>query len=118
MTPTAAQLSFRLDQRLRWFHNEWLFKWHFIKEQQVVEIDMFDGRFARYAGLKFTGSPRDVYWDAIVRGLRKEVVEQFAWVEDRVRIYSPEVAKATIDECAGILVDFVYSVRRAAVEKD
>jgi hypothetical protein len=118
MTPTATQLKLRLDLRRRWFDNEWLFKWHHIGGQREVEIDMFDGRMARYAGVGFDGSPRHVFWDAITRGVRKEVVEQFAWIEDRVRAYTRAPAEAAIDECAGLLTAFVQSVRRAAVQKD
>jgi hypothetical protein len=118
MTPTATQLKLRLDQRRRWFDNEWLFKWHHIDGQRVVEIDTFDGRMARYAGLKFAGSPRAVFWDAIARGVRKEVIEQFAWIEERVRLYARAPAEEAIDECAGLLTAFAQSVRRAAVQKD
>ena len=118
MTPTATQLKFRLDQPLRWFHNEWFFKWHHIGGQRVVEIDMFDGRQARYAGIKFTGSSCAVFWDAVARGVRKEVVEQFAWIEERVRVYARAQAEAAIDECANLLSEFVLSVRHAAVQTD
>ena len=118
MTLTAAQLKFRLDQRLRWFHNEWFFKWHHIGRERIVEIDMFDGRYARYGGIKFSGSACDVYWDAIARGLRKEIVEQFAWIEERVGVYARAPAETAINECANLLTEFANSVRRAAVEKD
>ncbi len=118
MTPTATQLKFRLDQRRRWFDNEWLFKWHHIGGQRVVEIDMFDGRQARYAGIKFDGSSRDVFWDAVARGVRKEVIEQFAWVEERVRVYARTQTEVAVDECAGLLAAFAQSVRYAAVQKD
>jgi hypothetical protein len=118
MTPIATQLEFRLDQRRRWFDNEWFFKWHHIGGQHVVEIDTFDGRFARYAGIKFTGSPRLIYWDALARGVRKEIIEQFAWVEERVRSYARAQAEVAIDECAGLLASFRQSVYRTAVEKD
>jgi hypothetical protein len=117
-TPTATQLKFRLDQRRRWFENEWFFKWHHIGGQRVVEIDTFDGRRARYAGIKFTGSSRDVFWDAITRGARKEVIEQFSWVEERIRGYARAQAEAAIDECAGLLTAFAQSLRNAAVQKD
>lgn len=118
MTPTATQLKLRLDQRRRWFDNEWLFKWHRIGDKNAVEIDTFDGRMARYAGIKFEGSPRQIFWEAITRGVRKEVIEQLAWVEERVRVYSRDPAEAAIDECASLLVTFVQSVRRAAIQKD
>lgn len=78
MTPLATQLKFRLDQRSRWFHNEWLFKWHHIGGQRDVEIDMFDGRHAHLCGIGFDGSARLTYWDSIVRGVRREVVEQLS----------------------------------------
>ena len=114
MTPTATQLKLRLDQRL--LHNEWFFKWHHIGRERVVEIDMFDGRYARYGGIKFSGSACDVYWNAIARGIRKEVVEQFAWIEERVRSYARAPAEAAINECANLLTDFAQSVRRAAIQ--
>ncbi len=118
MTPTATQLKLRLDQRRLWFDNEWFFKWHHIGGQYTVEIDTFDGRMAKYAGLRFAGSPRRVYWDAVARGVRKEVVEQFAWIEDRVRVYPRAPAEEAVDECARLLTAFVQSVRRGAVKKD
>ncbi len=118
MTPVATQLQFRLDQRRLWFENEWFFKWHHIGGQRVVEIDMFDGRQARYAGIKFSGSARDVFWNAIARGLRREIIEQFAWIEERVRIYARAQAEMAIDECAVLLTAFANTVRHSAVNKD
>lgn len=118
MTPTATRFKLRLDERYAWFRNEWFFKWHHIGGQRAIEIDQFDGRHAHYAGIAFSGSAHDVYWDAIVRGVRKEIVEQLAWVEDAVRAYTPDMAERAIDECAGQLIGFARSVRRTAVEKD
>lgn len=76
MTPPAVQLQFHLDQRYRWFLS-WLFKWHHIG-RGPIEIDMFDGRSAHLGGICFDGSARLTYWDAVVRGVRKEVVERLA----------------------------------------
>lgn len=118
MTPTATRLKLRLDERYTWLRNEWFFKWHHISSQRAVEIDLFNGSHAHYAGIGFTGSAHDVYWDAIVRGVRKEIVEQLAWVEDAVRPYARTVALQTIDECAGQIVSFARQVRRTAIEKD
>jgi class 3 adenylate cyclase len=118
MTPIASQLKLRLDDRRSWFANEWFFKWHHIGGRQIVEIDLFDGRKARYGGIRFEGSPHDVYWDAIARGARKEVIEQFDWVESRIGRHDRSVVEAAIEECAQLLIDFIASLRHAAVEKD
>lgn len=118
MTPTASRLLARLDERRRWFHNEWFFKWHHIRNENGVQIDTFDGRQASFGDIEFSGSAMDLYWDAIVRGVRKEIVEQLAWVDTEVRAYNAATALRAIDECAGLLVSFVRSVRRTAVEKD
>lgn len=118
MTPAATQLKFRLDQRRLWFINEWLFKWHYIGGERAVEIDTFDGRMARYAGIKYDGSAYQIFWQTITRGVRKEIVEQFAWIEERVRFYARVPAEAAIDECAALLTAFVNSMRRAATDKD
>lgn len=111
MTPTASRLKVRLDDRRRWFANEWFFKWHFIGKDGPVSIDSFDGRGIHLGGIKFSGSAHDVYWDAIVRGVRKEVDEQ-------VRQYNYETAIKSIDECAGQLISFTRSIRRESVAKD
>lgn len=118
MTPTATRFKLRLDERYAWFRNEWFFKWHHIGGERAVAIDQFNGRQAHYAGITFSGSAHDIYWDAIVRGVRKEIIEQLAWVEEAVRAYNRDVAERAIDECAGQLVSFARSVRRMAVEKD
>jgi hypothetical protein len=118
MTPTATRLQHRLSERQSWFQNEWFFKWHHIAGDDVISIDLFNGRFATYAGLAYWGSPRDIFWDAIARGLRKEVVDQFAWVEEAASGYDKNVAIRAIDECAGLLTGFAQIIRREAVEKD
>ncbi len=118
MTPTATRLKDRLDERRRWFHNEWFFKWHHIGGDQPVAIDTFDGRSAHYSGVGFGGSPRQIYWDAVVRGVRKEINDQFAWVGAEVRNYTHETTFRAIDESAGQLASFARAIRRAAVEKD
>jgi hypothetical protein len=118
MTPTASRLKARLDERRRWFQNEWFYKWHFIGKDGPVSIDSFDGRGIHFGGIAFSGSARDVYWDAIARGVRKEITEQFAWVDQEVRGYKQETALKAIDECAGQLVSFVRVIRRIAVDKD
>ncbi len=118
VTPTATRLQHRLSERQNWFQNEWFFKWHHIGGADVISIDLFNGRFATYAGLAYSGSPRDIFWDAIARGLRKEIVDQFAWVEEAARGYDKNVAIRAIDECAGLLTSFAQIIRREAVEKD
>lgn len=118
MTPTASRLKARLEERRLWFANEWFYKWHFIGNDGPVTIDSFDGREIRYGGIAFSGTTRDIYWDAIVRGVRKEINEQFIWIDAEVRRYKREVAVVAIDECAGLLASFVRSIRRQAVAKD
>ncbi len=118
MTPTATRLKLRLDERHAWFRNQWFFKWHHIGGEQTVEIDLFDGRHAYYAGICYSGSPQTVYWDAVARGVRKEIIEQFAWIEEAIRPYAREVALQALDECSGQLISFAHRIRRTAVEKD
>lgn len=116
-TPTATRLKSRLDARRRWF-DEWFFEWHHIGRQQTIAIDTFDGGHAQFAGVSFWGTPRDLYWDLVVRGVRNEIIDQLDWVEKEAKSYSREVALRTIDECAGQLATFVRSIRRAAIKKD
>ena len=118
MTPTATRLKARLDERRSWFANEWFYKWHFIGKDGPVSIESFDGRSIHYGGIQFSGTVRNVYWDTVVRGVRKEIVEQLTWVDDEVRKYEYDTAIKAIDECAGFLVAFARQIRREAVKKD
>ena len=118
MTPTASRLKARLDDRRSWFANEWFHKWHFIGKDGPVSIDSFEGRRIHYGGIKFSGTARQVYWDAVVRGVRKDIVEQFAWIDQEVRNYNRITARQAIDECAGQLASFVRVIRREAIKKD
>ncbi|MBT2244712.1 hypothetical protein JQK15_14295 [Sphingobium sp. BHU LFT2] len=118
MTPTASRLRVRLDDRRQWFTNEWFFKWHFIGKDGPVSIESFDGRGIHLSGIAFSGSARAVYWDTIVKGVRKEVDEQLAWIDDHIRSYNHETAMEALDECAGQLISFVNSIRREAISKD
>lgn len=118
MTPTASRLKARLDERRRWFHNQWLCKWHYIGKDGPVEIDTFDGGSAHMGGIAFAGSARDMFWDTLVRGIRKEITDQLAWVDGEVRNYNRETALRALDECAGQLISFVGSVKRTAIKKD
>ena len=118
MTPTATRLKARLDQRQRWFANEWFYKWHFIGDDGPVTIDSFDGCNIHHGGIQFSGGARDLYWETLVRGVEKEIVEQFAWVDKEVRNYNRATALCAIDECAGQLISFVHVIRRRGVAKD
>ncbi len=119
MTPTATQLQQRLNDRRSWFINQWFFPWHQLRGNQYpVKVEMFDGRTTHMGGIEFCGSARQIYWDAITRGVRKEIVDQFSWVDDQVRRYNHDTAERAIDECAGLLVTFARGIRREAVSKD
>lgn len=118
MTPAATRLKQRLNDRHTWFRNEWFFRWHHIGGERVIEIEQFNGRMTKYAGIAFSGSARGVYWHSITNGVRKEIVEQFLWVEKAVKAYEHSVAVRAIDECASLLIEFSRRVRHEAVEKD
>ena len=118
MTPTGRQLQQRLEDRRGWFHS-WLFQWHGLRDSRnPVQVDLFNGKTSYMGGIEFSGSARDVYWDAITRGVRKEILEQFAWVDEQVRRYNSATATRAIDECAGLLISFASVIRREAIAKD
>jgi hypothetical protein len=106
MIPTTTRLQQRLIDRRAWFQNEWFVKWHHIGGERAMEIDQFNGLMARYSGIAFSGTPRDIYWQSIAQGLRKEIVDQFEWVEQAVRGYAPTVAIQAIEECCGLIIGF------------
>src|SRR3546814_450007 len=117
MTPIATRLADRLRDR-RSFYSDWLAQWHGTKSQDGARIDLFNGREAAIAGFEFSGSSRTIFWDAIVRGVRKDVIEQLAIVEQEARSYGRSTALDSIDQSVGALVGFVRVIRRLATKKD
>ncbi len=83
-----------------------------------MEVDLFNGRMSHMGGIEFSGTVRDVYWDAVTRGVRREIVDQFAWVDEQVRRYEKSVGLEAIDQCAGLLASFSQTIRQQAVKKD
>jgi hypothetical protein len=117
-TPVAKQLQQRLEDRRAWFRH-WLFQWHGLRDgRNPIQVDLFDDRTSFMGGVEFSGSARDVFWDAITRGVRKEILDQFAWVDDQVRKYNRTTALESIDQAAGLLSSFAQGVRRDTIEKD
>lgn len=99
-------------------HNEWFFKWHFIGEQEAVEIDRFDGGVIRYGGLQYSGSPQVVFWDTISRYLRQKIEELFELLEEEIQRYPIPVRLKTLDQAGPLIATFAKSIRNAAIEKD
>jgi hypothetical protein len=118
MTPVAGRLAISLEAETRRMHNEWFFKWHFIGEQRVTEIDNFRGGYIRYGGIKFSGTARLVYWDTIAFYLRKKISDLFDQVEEAIKDYPIELRPAGIAECQSLISGFTTMIKNAAIEKD
>jgi hypothetical protein len=117
-TPLRLQYRLALQRERERMQNEWLFKWHFIGRDGPVEIDSFDGRVARYGGIKFFGTPREVYWQILKRYLENKAVEYFDDVEKNLDRYPTEVRDQIVAETADELRAFARQISHDAVEKD
>jgi hypothetical protein len=117
VTPIATRLNDRLRAR-RAFFADWLASWHETKRQPGARIDLFNGREAHLAGVAFSGSSSDIFWEAIVRGLRKEVIDQLSIVEAEARSYELTTALEAVDQSVGALISFVRAIRRLTIKKD
>ena len=117
-TPIGHRLSIALDDEYRRMQNEWFFRWHSIGRNDCTEIDGFDGRMIRYGGVRFFGTPRDVYWDAIQRYLRQKVGNVFDDVEIELQRYPLQVRRRSLHEANDLVRSFAQRIRRAAIEKD
>lgn len=113
--PAATRLQARLEDR-RAFYDRWLTSWFALNCGRAIHIDLFNGSHAQSEGIEFSGTIQQVFWDAIARGLRREVVDQFAWVESEVLRYRPEVRDESIDQCAGQLISFADQIRRRTID--
>lgn len=115
--PISSRFRERLDDRRRWFER-WLSQWQMIGGERPVEIDSFGGEPIRTCGLEYWGTIVDVFWETIARGLRKEVVAQFEWLEQQVAGKPIAQSEQIIEVCAGQLATFVERIRREAITKD
>jgi hypothetical protein len=118
MTPLGHKLQHALRVERERMLNEWFFKWHFIGQDGPVEIDGFDGRKIRYGGIRYSGSPRLVYWSTLNRYAQNKVDETFRDLEETTRQYPHEQALAAIDDAERLLAWFLTQVAEDAVEKD
>ncbi|MDZ4285201.1 MAG: hypothetical protein U1A28_05250 [Patescibacteria group bacterium] len=98
--------------------NEWFFKWHLIGRDGPVEIDSFDGRVAQYAGIRFFGSPREVYWQVLKRYLENKVAEYFDDAEKNLDRYPVEIRDQIVIQTGVELRTFSRQISHDAVEKD
>lgn len=119
-TPTPLRLKFQLalDRERERMLNEWFFRWHFIGQNGPIEIDGFDGRVIKYGGIKFYGSPRDVYWNTLKRYLQNKVAEYFDDAEQKVLDYPFEMQSKIFTEVASELRRFTSQIIFDAIDKD
>ena len=118
LTPIGARLQIALDAEYLRMQNEWFFKWHHIGGRNAVEIDGFDGRMIRYGGIKFSGSPCDVYWATIQRYARQKVGQLFDALEIEIQKYPIDIRLKALNEAQSLVRSFIAKIRKAAVEKD
>ncbi|MDG6079731.1 TIR domain-containing protein [Erythrobacter litoralis] len=117
MLPIANRLRRRLEDRRAFFEN-WLFQWFGLKDGRGVSVDLFNGKKSHWEGIGYFGSTRDVFWEALPRGIRNEILEQLEWVEREASRYRPEVLPKALDEAAGQLGTFVEIIRHRAIDCD
>lgn len=118
LTPIGRRLLASLDDEYVRMQNQWFFKWHAIGDQSVIEIDRFRGEPIRYRGVRFSGSPRAIYWDTIQYYLRRKIETSLDDLEKDLQSYSPAIRGEALSEAIGILGSFATKIRTAAVKKD
>lgn len=118
LTPIGSRLQISLDaERLR-MANEWFFRWHHIGREGPVEIDSFNGRIIKPAGIMFSGSARTSYWDIIQRYARQKVSALFDDLEADIQRYPIEVRRKALNEALSLMRVFVAGIRREAIKTD
>ncbi|QQS10772.1 MAG: hypothetical protein IPK81_14130 [Rhodospirillales bacterium] len=75
-----------------------------------MKIDYGEGDKVHYQGLKFTGSPVDVFWTIMTPVLKREIGDTMAAVYETAKGYPPRPALKAIDEGATLLTGFVSQV--------
>jgi hypothetical protein len=118
MTPFGLRLQLELDRERGRMGNEWFSKWHYIGGQTPVEIDGFDGRKIRYGGIKFTGSPRAVYWATLARYLKLKNREVFDKAEEELKTSPSSQIEDTISDTRALMESFTRTIAHDAVELD
>lgn len=117
-TPIGLRLKNTLDAEYQHMQNTWFFKWQRIGGATPVEIEGFDGRMIRYAGVEFRGSAQTVYWSTIQRYAKKKVQELFDNLEQQLKQYPVEVRAQSISESESLIRHFINKIRKTAIEND
>lgn len=118
MTPFGTRLKDQIEVEILRMQNEWFFKWHFIKEQNGVEIDSFDGRKIRYGGIQFFGSAHQVYWVTLRRYLALRLGEYFDLAVDALERFPQSMSVEIIAEFDQLMKSFCSQIATIAAEKD
>lgn len=115
--PVSSRFAERLDDRRHEFER-WLSRWNMLGQRENFEIDSFGGQPIYGGNLAYSGTITDCFWEAICRGMRKEIVAQFEWLERQVSGKPLSHAEEVIEVCSGQLVTFAERIRRMAIDKD
>jgi len=119
MTPFELSLESELNVEWQQFANGWLFKWHGMTyEGGKTDVDDFRGGRITYAGIKFGGQQRSVFWQAVGRYMDQKVHEIFWRWDAESQAYSNATRLTSLDGVERQLRVFIARVAKQAVETD
>ncbi|WP_162652132.1 hypothetical protein [Lentilitoribacter sp. Alg239-R112] len=117
-TTIGQNLELEVQQELSRMDNGWFFKWHFIGENRVTEIESFRGAPIRYGGIGYSGTTEDIYWETISHYRKLKVADFFNSIEKNLSKYKKPERKQAITEAVSIIKMFAKGIRKRAVEKN
>lgn len=116
-TPLYHEMKLRLDELYARTDREkithWLVNW-----ERGIKIDYGDGVTVNYSGLKYSGSPVDVFWTILTPTLKREIGETMKTAYATAKDYPPWAAARALDEVAELLVEWVSRIYSRMSEID
>lgn len=113
-----ARSKARVDKTTDYLIKEKVNPWLFMQPGSKTTITLHDGRMYSYAGLEFSGSVRDLFWQSFIDPFLEDAVQQVLdevgkeCQSNRLDCYSP------LDEAARLLESMVRTVYHAMADVD
>lgn len=75
-SPAFSIIKQKLEREFRVLEGKQVTPWAFLNTGKPFRVEKFDGGFISYQGIKFAGSPRDVFWGSYIRLFLEDIVDR------------------------------------------
>ena len=109
-TPIHARTKARIDQRIEYLISQKIDPWLMMHTGKMKPITLHDGRTCRYSGVKYTGTPVLVFWEALIDPFLEDEVRNILDAVGKECINNNVDSEVPLDEAAMLLRGMVQHI--------